>query len=88
MTFKLRPSAKKQLFEIYDYTADHFGEAQAEKYLRELASVFGLLGSNPHIGQPYVLGTRQFIHGRHIIVYEPDTDFVVISQILHAAQRQ
>lgn len=88
MAFKLRPLVKQQLFEIFDYTADTFGEAQAEKYLKELSGVFEMISSNPHIGHAYHATTRQFIHGRHIIVYEVVNSDVIITRLFHAAQRR
>lgn len=42
-TYRLTQRAEQDLKDIYRYTLKAFGAAQAEKYLLELDSVFGLL---------------------------------------------
>lgn len=46
-----------------------FGTVQADRYLTDLGHVFELIAAFPEIGRIYDGETRQFVHGRHIILY-------------------
>lgn len=49
MRHRITQRAERDLKDIYRYTADMFGHAQAEKYLRELDAVFAILGEYPNL---------------------------------------
>ena len=72
------PRAIDDLDDIYRYTFENFGEAQADKYLTELEAVFDLLADFSNMGPRYRGRTRRFLHGKHIILYRteqgPDLD--------------
>ena len=85
--YRLSRRAEVDLQDIYRYTVEAFGRPQAQKYLFELDSVFELLGDHPNIGRGYEVGTHQFVHGSHIIIYRIETDHVLIVRIAHARQR-
>lgn len=86
MRHRLTQRAERDLQDIYQYTVDQFGERQAEKYLRELDGVFGLLAGFPNAGRVYAGPTHQFVHGKHIILYRVVGDYLVIGRIFHGAQ--
>jgi len=86
MRFKITQQAERDLKDIYRYTELTFGRRQAEKYLRELDTVFELIGDNPRIGRKYDGNTHRFLHGKHIILYRVKTDHVLIGRIFHGAQ--
>jgi len=88
MRHRVTQRAERDLHDIYRYTYTTFGEKQADKYLRELDHVFGLIADNPRMGRLYQGRTLQFVHGRHIILYRVIADRVVIGRIFHGAQRQ
>ncbi len=88
MGYKVRPFADRQLREIYRYTYKNFGETQADKYLLELDAVFEMIADNPHIGRSYIGETRQFLHGKHIILYRIYKNHISIGRIFHGSQRQ
>ena len=87
MGYKLTLRAEHDLKEIYRYTLETFGKAQAEKYLRELDSVFVLLSEYPNMGRLYDGVTHQFVHGKHIILYRAQAHQIVIGRLFHGAQR-
>lgn len=49
----LRPKARADLDDIWDYTVEKWGYAQAEKYLRVLNQNFETLAENPELGRTY-----------------------------------
>lgn len=87
MTHRITQRAERDLKDIYLYTLNMFGQLQAEKYLRELDDVFGLLSEYPNMGRVYDGRTHQFVHGKHIILYRASSTKIVIGRIFHGAQR-
>mgnify|MGYP006275928791 FL=1 len=51
MTYRLTERAEDDVIDIYRYTAEHFGAAQADAYHRKLEATFALLGENPFIAR-------------------------------------
>lgn len=86
MEYKLSAAARASLEDIYKYTFINFGEAQADKYLSELEYVFEMLCDYPKIGRPITSRTRQFVHGKHIILYNVKSAGVVITKVVRSAQ--
>jgi toxin ParE1/3/4 len=82
--------ADEDLKEIYRYTRRTWGRAQAERYIRRLEQRFTALASNPLAGiaredlQPE--GLRSFVHGSHVIFYQPQPYGVLIVRVLHGRQ--
>jgi toxin ParE1/3/4 len=66
------PAADADLERIYEHSWDHFGEAQATKYLTDLDYVLSLIAENPKLGRlrtdlnPPV---RVHPHGAHVLIY-------------------
>jgi toxin ParE1/3/4 len=87
MKHRITQRAERDLKDIYVYTLQQFGRLQAEKYLRELDAVFGLLNEYPDMGRLYDGRTHQFVHGKHIILYRPSPKGIIIGRIFHGAQR-
>lgn len=87
MRHRITQRAERDLKDIYRYTVQTFGHAQAEKYLRELDAVFEILGDYPNMGRIYEGRTHQFVHGKHIILYRVGSNEIVIGRIFHGAQR-
>ncbi|MCG8617150.1 MAG: type II toxin-antitoxin system RelE/ParE family toxin [Desulfobacterales bacterium] len=48
--YRLTPSAKSDLIEIWNYTAEIWGEKQAEKYLKDIEDTLNQLAANPELG--------------------------------------
>lgn len=88
MNHRISVRAEGDLKSIYHYTFEEFGERQADKYLLELDAVFELISDQPRIGRSYKGHTRQFIHGKHIILYRVESESIVIGRIFHGARRR
>ena len=85
----LSPEAIVDLQDIYDFTLDEWGEAQAEKYLNEIYSVFDRLTQHPNIGRLRAElsdGLRSTPVGAHVIYFMPWQDHLAIVRVLHGAR--
>ena len=86
MTYVLRPRARADLFEIWNYGVDTWGEAQAEKYALRLNEAFNLIADYPEMTRlrpdidPLV---RLHSVGSHVILYEVNAARVQILRIVH-----
>lgn len=70
--YALSPHAVADLDDIWDYTSERWGEAQAERYVRALAHVFQRLADGPQLGRAcdeLRKGYRRFGCGSHIVFY-------------------
>jgi|SRR5687768_3249534 len=82
--------ADEDLKEIYRYTRRTWGMAQAVRYVRQLEQRFSALAGNPLSGrerkdlQPP--GLRSFVHGSHVVFYQPQPYGVLIVRVLHGRQ--
>jgi len=89
-TFRLTATARRDLVEIYRYTREQYGDAQAETYTADLWSAFRFIGDQPLIGverteiSPPV---RLHPHARHNILYLTDARGVLILRVLSGRQR-
>jgi toxin ParE1/3/4 len=74
------------LSEIDEYTAEVWGEAQADLYLSRLADHFDLLAQMPTMGRKWNYsqsGLRRSEHGQHVIFYRETPGGIIVSRILH-----
>jgi toxin ParE1/3/4 len=89
-TYRKTRRADEDLQEIYRYTRRTWGRDQAVRYLRGLEQRFTALADNPLAGlaredlRPP--GLRSFVHGSHVIFYQPQPDGVLIVRVLHGRQ--
>ncbi len=82
----LRPQARRDLTAIWTYSAEAWGEAQAERYLRELSSRLDMLEVHPKLGRKcdFILpGYRVYPSGEHLIFYKTSADEIDVVRILH-----
>lgn len=78
--------AERDLIDIWQYSFEEWGEAQADKYLDELGKSIGLLAENPEMGsrRDYVReGYRVLFSGRHAIYYTVAPSAIHIIRVLH-----
>ena len=83
----LSKRAEADLFDIFLYGCEVFGEAQARRYAEGLDHAFGLLAENPRMGRAALEiadGVRRHLHAMHVILYEPMPDGVRILALVHA----
>lgn len=86
MKYKLTPTATGHLVDIWNYTAEQWGTAQAEKYLLGIESKLRQLSENPDLGRhrPEVRrGYYSFPVARHIVFYLKSEDHIQVIGILH-----
>jgi toxin ParE1/3/4 len=87
-SFRLLRRARKDVLDIATFTADRWGEVQAERYLIALFDGFQSLVDRPDLRRAFQEIPPYFraLIGRHAIFYRvATTGEVVIVRILHAA---
>ena len=86
LRLRLSPAARGDLSEIWDYSEETWGPAQAEKYLGELQAAMERLADDPTRGRPcdeIRHGYRRFAVERHLIFYITQTDSIDVIRVLH-----
>ncbi|WP_294330100.1 type II toxin-antitoxin system RelE/ParE family toxin [uncultured Sphingomonas sp.] len=89
----IEPAADRRLDEIYEYTADQWGEDQADAYIRTLFERFGAIAAKrvPWRPLPAEFGVPlYFARAEHHIVYwrERADGVIGIVTILHERMHQ
>lgn len=82
----LRPRAEDDLGDIWTYTVDMHGEAQAETYLRGLDGAFRLLAEFPEIARmrrEFVPPVQIHPYCRRLIVYRDEGTTIEVVRVLH-----
>lgn len=78
--------AEQDLIEIWLYTADQWGDIQADKYLDHLNGVLQKLVTNPHLGKDcghIRTGYRKLTVSPHAIYYYLSENTIEIVRVLH-----
>jgi len=86
--YRLSARADRDLTEIYIYTFEKFGEAQADRYLLELHDCLQRLAGEPGSGRALreVTGNYwRFDCGSHGIFYRQMSDGIFVVRVLHLA---
>jgi len=84
--YTLSEKADQDVREIYLYSYETFGEAQADKYLSGMEESFADLANNPLVGRScewLKAGYHQHEYVSHVIFYRPEKDGIFIGRILH-----
>ncbi len=82
----LSPLARADLDQIWEYTAQHWDDDQAETYLRMIQAGIEAVTINPKLGRPFDAvraGYRRHRAGAHLILYRETPDAIDIVRILH-----
>ena len=88
--YRLTRQADQHLGDIYLYTAETFGRAQADSYLQGFAATFDLLADNPRMGRAtdHVRpGLRRHEHAGHVIFYRETGEGLLIVGVIHSRRR-
>jgi toxin ParE1/3/4 len=86
MSFRLTREAEADIVDIYRYSVEHFGEAQADTYHDGLSDCFRLLADTPLIGRDYGVlrpGLRRYEHASHSVYYLLTDTGILILRVLH-----
>jgi toxin ParE1/3/4 len=84
----IRPRAKVDLIEIWNYIADD-SETQADMFIDNLDQKFVMLAKHPNIGRRRAelhRGLKSFPVGRYVIFFLSTPDGVEIVRVLHSAR--
>jgi len=80
--------AEKDLQEIWRWSCEQFGEAQADRYLDELDGGIRACGSDPEDGKQrddVRPGYRSKLVRKHVVFYTVSGDNVLIQRVLHGS---
>jgi toxin ParE1/3/4 len=87
--YRLTAAAAADLFEIYQYTAENWGEGQADRYQIELHRHLSNAADNPLLGTAQnELGksVRKYLAESHVIYYRPTGQNIEVLRVLHVRQ--
>jgi toxin ParE1/3/4 len=85
--YVLSPRAQVDLDEIWDYTAEKWGNDQAERYIRLLQHGIETVASDPRRGSScdeIRSGYRKYLVGSHVVFYRLTSDGIDVVRILHS----
>ena len=80
------PRAKADLEDIWDYTAKRWGIAQAEAYLRQLATAIEAVAAAPRIARSIASvrpGYWKFPAGSHVVFFRLTAEGIDVVRVLH-----
>lgn len=84
----LRPKARRDLIEIWNYTRESWGADQAETYTNDLKLAIERIADHSGLGsgRDYVRpGLRKLTVGSHAIYYFHDERILRVARILHVS---
>jgi len=84
--YGLSPRAKRDVYEIWEYTAERWGIDQAEIYIRQMWQNIDAVANKPTVGQKCSEvreGYYKFPSGAHFIFYKVIEGGVDVVRILH-----
>lgn len=84
----IQDRARRDLIEIWQYSHENWGEAQADLYLDELEKSFTMIADNSSIGVRYDFiskGLRKIVVKKHLVMYRITPEMVRIVRVLGAA---
>lgn len=82
------PAAEADLEAIWDYSAVHWGIAQADRYTDEIRDACVALANGVKRGRAVDVreGYRKFATGSHMIYFVEHEDMLAVIRILHGMQ--
>lgn len=89
MAFRLSGAARQDIIDIYLRSEEAFGEAQADRYVADLESMFAFLAEHPMAARERIeLAPPVRIHPyrAHVIVYRLDGADVLILRLRHGRE--
>lgn len=82
------PAAIEDIDHIWDYSANHWGLAQADRYTDEIRDACHALARGRRQGRPVIEAPeyRQYLCGSHTIYYQEEAAQLNVIRILHTRQ--
>jgi toxin ParE1/3/4 len=84
----LRPLAKRDIREIWDYSTKTWGRRKANEYVRLLTGSLDIVDINPGLARPAGVGEpglRRFVAGSHVIYFHIEPEVIDVIRILHGS---
>ena len=84
--YVLSPRAQADVEDIWNYTAENWGEPQAERYIRQLQPAIQAISADPRKGQSCEdirPGYRKYPVGSHVLFFRIVDGVVDVVRILH-----
>jgi toxin ParE1/3/4 len=88
LEIRLTPGARRDLAHIFDWSADRFGLAQADRYAFELSQAFQFTAENPGLARDASsirAGLLRHVSGSHVIYMRISKDILTVVRILHGS---
>jgi len=85
LVINIRPQAKDDIKEIWQYTFKNWGEKQADSYTSELGQSIDDIISNPKIGVPidYIRKGYRLLHIKHhLVIYRLTNRTIEVVRVL------
>jgi toxin ParE1/3/4 len=85
--YRLTSTAEKDILAIYLTGFHLFGEAQADRYHRELQMVFELIAQHPEMARErleIIPPIRVHPHRAHLVIYRIDLEGVLVLRVRHS----
>lgn len=82
-----RPKAETDLLELWDFSQEHWSNAQAQSYLQSMSAVFELLLEHPEIARErseFSPPVRIHPFRSHVIIFRVTSETVEIIRVAHS----
>jgi toxin ParE1/3/4 len=83
---RLSPRARRDLQDIWTYSADRWGPERADAYLRRMDEAITRAARDPQHGRacdPVGRGYRKWAVGSHMLFYKDDDKTIIVIRVLH-----
>ena len=84
--YVLSPQAQADIDAIWDYTADRWSEAQADRYVNDLRDAIETIVRDPRRGKPcdhLRRGYRKYSVGAHVLFFRVVANVIEVVRVLH-----
>lgn len=89
MQVKLLPAARSDLFDLWNFGIERFGEARADQFIFDLYAALDLLADNPEMAQrsdDIRHGTRRLVIGPYVALYLIEERAIKVVRVLHTSR--
>ena len=89
MQVTLLPAARKDLFDLWNFGIERFGEARADQFILDLYDALDLLAANPEMAQrsdDLRQGTGRLLIGPYVAFYQIVSDTIEVIRVLHSSR--
>lgn len=86
----MHPIARNDLIGIWQWSAAHWGEGQAETYLDGLETTFALLAENPAMAperREVTPAVRLFPYRSHLVIFRVKDHALIVHRVVHARSK-